>query len=408
MMDHKIKTVADLEKFLGASEDLDFKQMDKEATYTWVDKHLKRFDYHAASKKHKGILKRYLVKMTGYSDRQIKRLIKEHNCFGSIRLKKSCSRHRFQKIYTGEDIALLTKTDNLHNRLNGLATKKIFETEYQVYGKQEYKRLADISVAHIYNLRKTRSYQQKALTYSKTNPRKINIGERRQPNPQGKPGYIRVDSVHQGDSGKQKGVYYINAVDEVTQWQVAVATRRISEPHLLNALLDLIAQFPFKIFEFHSDNGSEYINKQVAVLLNRLLIKLTKSRARQCNDNALVESKNGAVIRKWMGYAYIPQKEAGKINQFYKAHLNLYINYYRPSIFPEIVRSKKNKEVKKYSYKNTMTPFNKLKSIPNFQNYLKPNFPLLDLETLLSNHSVNEFTERVVKAHTKLFDVIFS
>ena len=408
MMDHKIKTVADLEKFLGASGDFDFKQMDRETTYAWINKFLKRFDYHAASKKHKGILKRYLVKMTGYSDRQVKRLIKEHNWFGRIRLKKSLSRNRFQIIYTSEDVNLLTKTDNLHSRLNGLATKKIFETEYQVYGKQAYKRLAGISISHIYNLRKTKSYRHKAFNYTKTNPRKVNIGERRRPNPQGRPGYIRVDSVHQGDSGKQKGVYYINAVDEVTQWQVAVATRKISESHLLASLLDLITQFPFKIVEFHSDNGSEYINRQVATLLNKLLIKLTKSRARHCNDNALVESKNGAVIRKWMGYAYIPQKEAGKINQFYKAHLNLYINYYRPSIFPEIVRSKKNKEVKKYEYKNTMTPFNKLKSIPNFRNYLKPNFPLLDLETFLSNHSVNDFTERVVKAHTKLFDGIFS
>jgi len=407
-MDHKIKTVADLEGFLGASKDLDFRQTDRKTTYAWIDKFLKRFDYHAESKKCKGILKRYLVKMTGYSDRQVKRLIKEHSWFGRICIKKSYHRNRFPKTYTREDINLLTKTDNLHNRLNGLATKKIFETEYQVYGKQKYKRLAGISISHIYNLRNTKGYQQKALTYSKTNPRKVNIGERRRPNPQGKPGYIRVDSVHQGDSGKQKGVYYINAVDEVTQWQVAVATRRISESHLLDALLDLIAQFPFKIIEFHSDNGSEYINKQVAALLNKLLIKLTKSRARQCNDNALVESKNGAVIRKWMGYAYIPQKEAGKINQFYKAHLNLYINYYRPSIFPEIVRSGKNKEVKKYKYKNTMTPFSKLKSIPNFQNYLKPNFPLLDLETFLSNHSVNDFTERVVKAQAKLFDGIFS
>ena len=408
MMDQKIKTVGDLKKFLEASQNLDFRQTDRKTTYAWVDELLKRFHYHAESKKRKGILKRYVVKLTGYSDRQVKRLIKEHNWFGRLQVRKSCYRNRFPKTYTGEDLNLLSKTDNLHNRLNGLATKKIFETEYQVYGKQEYKRLANISVSHLYNLRQTNGYRKKALTYTKTNPRKVKIGERHRPNPQGQPGYIRVDSVHQGDSGKQKGVYYINAVDEVTQWEVVVAVKRISESYLLNALLDLLSQFPFMIIEFHSDNGSEYINKQVAALLNKLLIQLTKSRARQCNDNALVESKNGAVIRKWMGYAHIPQQAAKPINQFFKGYFNLYLNCYRPSIFPEIIISPKNKEVKKYKYKNTMTPFQKLKSLPGFTKHLKPNFPLLDLETFLSNHSVNDFTERMVNAHSRLFADIFS
>jgi len=408
MIDNKIKTVSDLEKFLGASNDLDFRQTERETTYQWINDLLKRFNYLSASKKHKGILKRYIVKMTGYTDRHVKRLLGRHSQLGQLIIRKSPYRHKFERTYTQEDIILLIKTDNLHNRLNGLATKKIFETEFQVYRKQEFKRLAKISISHIYNIRKKKVYQKKALTYIKTNPRKINIGERRRPNPQGKPGYIRVDSVHQGDSGKQKGVYYINAIDEVTQWQVVVATKRISERYLLDALLDLLAQFPFVIIEFHSDNGSEYINKQVVALLNKLLIKLTKSRTRQCNDNALVESKNGAVIRKWMGYGYISQKEATNINLFFKAYFNLYINCYRPSIFPEITLSRKNKEVKKYKYANTMTPFQKLKSIPLFKRHLKPNFPLLDLETFLRNHSVNDFTERMVRAQSKLFDGIFS
>lgn len=65
----------------------------------------------------------------------------------------------------------------------------------------------------------------------------------------------------------------------------------------------MLNQFPFGICGFHSDNGSEYINKQVADMLNRMLVKLTKSRPRHCGDNGLAESKNGAVIRKHLGYA---------------------------------------------------------------------------------------------------------
>jgi transposase InsO family protein len=66
--------------------------------------------------------------------------------------------------------------------------------------------------------------------------------------------------------------------------------------------------FPFVIQGFHADNGSEYINQRVAERLNKLLIEFTKSRSRPTNDNALVESKNGAVVRKHLGYAHIPQK----------------------------------------------------------------------------------------------------
>ncbi len=406
-MDDKIKTVFDIKRILDACRDLDFKNTDKENTYKWINGLLKKFCYFSLSKKQKGVLKRYIVKMTGYSDRQVKRLIKRYFIFGEIIINKNIKRNKFKRIYNDDDINLLIKTDNLHNRLNGLATKKIYETEYFVYHKAEFERLSKISIAHIYNIRKTKIYYKKCLVYTKTNPKKVNIGERKKPAPEGKPGYIRVDSVHQGDSGKQKGVYYINAIDEVTQWEIVVSTERIAERYLLDALIDLINQFPFEIIEFHSDNGSEYINKQVVTLLNKLLITLTKSRTRQCNDNALVEAKNGAVIRKWMGYAYISQNKAEKINIFLKKHFNIYLNYYRPSIFPEVLISNKNKEVKTYKYKNTMTPFSKLKSVKNYEIFLKENFSIIDTESFLSNYSINEFTERMVKAHKNLFNDIF-
>ena len=67
----------------------------------------------------------------------------------------------------------------------------------------------------------------------------------------------------------------------------------------------MMEQFPFPILGFHSDNGSEFINHTVAKLLNKLLIEQTKSRPRHSNDNGLVERKNGAVIRKHMGFDHI-------------------------------------------------------------------------------------------------------
>ena len=157
----------------------------------------------------------------------------------------------------------------------------------------------------------------------------VKIGERAKPEPGGSPGYIRIDTIHQGDLNGQKGVYHINAVDEVTQWEVVASVERISETYLVPALESMLAGFPFLIRGFHSDNGSEFINQTVAKLLNKLLVRFTKCRPRHTNDNGLVESKNGSVVRKQLGYAYIPQACAELINKYNRAFLNPYVNFHK-------------------------------------------------------------------------------
>ena len=156
-------------------------------------------------------------------------------------------------------------------------------------------------MSHLYNLRKSITYTRQRRHFEKTQPKPSKIGERRKPQPHGKPVYIRIDTVHQGDLDKQKGVYHINAVDEVTQFEVMFTVEKISEIYLIPALDQLLETFPFTVLGFHSDNGSEYINKRVAGLLEKLRIEFTKSRSRHSNDNALAESKNGAVVRKLFG-----------------------------------------------------------------------------------------------------------
>jgi transposase InsO family protein len=125
--------------------------------------------------------------------------------------------------------------------------------------------------------------------------------------------------------GKCQGVFHINAVDEVTPWEIAAAVPRISESYLEPVLAAVLAQFPFLIHGFHSDNGSEFINQTVARLLNKLMIRQTRSRPRHSNDNGLAETKNGAIIRKHMGWGYIHAAHADRIQQFYRAHLNPYL-----------------------------------------------------------------------------------
>lgn len=235
----------------------------------------------------------------------------------------------------------------------------------------------------------------------------VAIGERRKPAPNGQPGYLRIDTVHQGDLDGIKGVYHINAVDEVTQMEVVFAVEKISENCLIPILEMLIETFPFQIKEIHSDNGSEYINHRVAQLLQKLLIELTKSRPRHSNDNALAECKNGAIVRKWLGYEHIPQHFAEQINVFYRQYFNPYINYHRPCFFPVIVRDKRGKEKKSYPYKAMMTPFDKFCSLPDPEQYLKPNLSLETLNSLATQTTDLQAAEQTQLARKKLFGLIF-
>jgi hypothetical protein len=193
-------------------------------------------------------------KLTGLSRAQMTRLIGRYLNGGEVK-ERSYRRHRFRQRYTRADIELLAAVDEAHETLSGPATRRILEREYGEYGKPEYERLARISVAHLYNLRKQRRYRECRLSYTKTRPAQVQIGERRRPDPQGQPGYLRIDTVHQGDRDGLKGVYHINAVDEVTQWQVMGCTAQIGKAWLLPVLEQILKQFPFRIRGFHSDNG---------------------------------------------------------------------------------------------------------------------------------------------------------
>jgi hypothetical protein len=321
---------------------------------------------------------------------------------------KTYKRHKFPKKYTDLDIALLAETDEVHLRLNGAATKTILKREYEIFGKKEYENLAQISVSHIYNLRDSDLYkvEYKGLNYTKTNPSKVSIGERLKPDPGDRPGYLRIDSVHQGDFEREKGVYHINSIDEATQWEIVGATEKISYQYLLPLLEEMIKAYPFKILEFHADNGSEYINHQVASMLNRLLIKLTKSRPRRSNDNALVETKNGSVVRKHMGFAHISAGEATLINQFYQSYFNPYLNYHRPCAFATTTVTDKHGKVKK-KYDQYLTPYQKLKSLGQARDYLKPEITFDQLDIIAYALSDNEAAKLMQDKKDKLFNKIF-
>ena len=351
-----------IQQFLHSSEEIRFKGKGRAEIYTWVARTLRQHGYSRQNRADKGLLRQYLVKMTGLSRAQITRLIQQYRQGGELQPARY-RRHRFARKYTPADVELLAAVDEAHETLSGPATRKILEREYQQYQQREY--------------------------------------ERRRPDPQGQPGFLRVDTVHQGDRDGVKGVYHINAVDEVTQWQVVGATPAISEAWLEPLLKAMIEQFPFRIRGFHSDNGSEFLNRTVEKLLNKLLIEQTKSRPRHSNDNGLVESKNGAVIRKHMGYTYIAAPHAGRIQRFYQQHFNPYLNFHRPCGQPEIKTDAKGKQ--KRVYRHYQTPWESFEKLPEAASYLKPGQRLEALGRIAQAESDTAAARRMQRAKQKLF-----
>ncbi len=390
-------------RFVEASEGIGFESENRQQRYGWVERVLRQQAYRQQGRAARGLLRRYIEKMTGLSRAQLTRLIARYAASGRVEATVY-RRRRFPQRYTQADIELLASVDEAHETLSGPATRHILEREFQQYGNQEYARLATISVAHLYNLRHSRRYRERRLNYSKTRPTAVRIGERRKPQPQGQPGFLRLDTVHQGDQpgGGAKGVYHINAVDEVTQWEVASATPRISEAYLEPVLENMLRQFPFRIQGFHTDNGSEFINQTVSKLLDKLRIEQTKSRPRQSGDNGLVETKNGAVIRKHIGYGYIDARHADAIDGFYREHLNPYLNYHRPCAQAEVEIDEKGR--KRVSYKSYRTPLETLLALDKPAQYLRAGLGIDALKRVAGAIGDTDAARRMQQAKAKLFD----
>lgn len=401
MYDERFVTLAQLESFTSASHGLHFVGRTRKQKYVWTENLLVRFMYFTLRKRDKTTVRNYIMKMTGYEDAQVTRLIRKKKQTRGIlpSSRETCS--SFPTIYTTDDVALLAKTDDAHSRLSGPATKKLFARAFTLFHDEHFVRLKDISVAHLYRLRGRRQYLSATTTFAKTNPVAVPIGERRKPFPDGKPGYIRVDSVHQGDQDKEKGVYHINLVDEVTQWEIVGCVEGISERFLAPLLEMLLKQFPFEVIGFHSDNGSEYMNYVVAKLLNKLSIEQTKSRPRRSNDNALVEGKNGSIIRKHMGYIHIPQRFAVRINDFYQEYFIPYINFHRPCGYATTTLNTRGKEKKSYNLYEP--PYEHFKKLPNAETYLRAGLTFRGLDTIAYAMNDNACATLMQEAKYQLF-----
>lgn len=395
-------TLAEMTEFVASNRSIDCEAIEQEAVYGFIERVLKQQQYRRLKKGQRGTVRQFLIKVTGLSRAQLTRLIQRWMDTRRIERKAKC-RPSFRRHYTESDIALLAEVDAAHEDLSGPAVRHLLKREFEVYGNEKFRRLAGISPSHIYNLRKSAGYRKLRVRVHHTQARQVSIGERRQPEPKGKPGYLRVDTVHQGQQDGKPGVYHINAVDTVTQWEVVGCVGTICERDLIPVLEAMLHQFPFRIVGFHCDNGSEFLNYKVVQLLNKLLIEeFTKSRAYRTTDNALVEGKNGAVVRKQIGYGAIGSEHAEAFQKFYSAHFNPYLNFHRPCGFATIETNRKGKRKRVYRHADYRTPYEKLVSLNQWQKYLKNGITEQMLQLQAKRMSDTEAARRMQKAKLEL------
>lgn len=399
MDDSQTTSLEQIRALVSANRAVRFTGLRREEMYQWVERTLVRHEYAGLQRPDKGVLRVYIGQMTGLGRAQVTRLIGGYLETGRVILVPY-QRTRFPSLYTAADVTLLAYVDRAHGNLSGPATRRILQREYNEYGQGAYQRLAGISVAQLYRLRNTLDYRKRNTSYQPTRPTPTPIGERRKPRPQGVPGYLRIDTVHQGDQDGRKGLYHINAVDEVTQWEIVAATPQISEIYLLPVLQAMLEQFPFVIRGFHSDNGSEFINYTVAGLLGKLLIEQTRSRPHHSGDNGLVEAKNGAIIRKHIGYGYIDAQHAQAMDRFYREHLNPYVNFHRPCAVPQVITQANGK--RRRVYQRWATPLELLQESSHCASCLRSGITLAQLEHLAGSQSDTEAALAMQQAKRKL------
>jgi len=407
MNEAQVRTLDQVREVLAGTHALEMRPVADEAgRYAWIEQVLKRFDYRCRKRSERGVVLEYLGRISGYSRAQVTRLVSRWVAGKRLVKQYRAPEHAFAKVYTAVDVALLVEVDQEMGTLSGPATACVMRRQRDEYGEARFARLGSISVGHLYNLRNSAPYRAKRIIKNRTMPvRAVKIGVRKAPAPEGRPGFIRIDSVHQGDLDGVKGVYHINAVDCVTQWEVVATVQGLSEAFLLPVIAHMLSQFPFELHGFHSDNGSEYVNRDVASMLEKLRIEFTRSRPRRSNDNGLAETKNGAVIRKVFGYDHIPQLQAARFNAFCCEHLNPFLNFHRPCLFAtELPDPKKPGRIKRvYRPQDAMTPLTKLASLTGAQSLLREGVTLADLQATAREMTDLEAAKKLNAARLVLF-----
>ena len=225
----RLRTLDEVRDFMAGSSPVDFRFVERADAYGFVRRVLVRVRYVRLPRSDKGLVRQFLVKVTRFSRAQVSRLISQYRETGRIEDRRRGPKRPFPQRYTKADIGLLAEVDETLGGLCGAVTRRLMQRQYEVFGDARFERLAGLSNSHLYRLRRSVTYRRRRLTVAKTRSPQVRTGERRKPHPAGRPGFLRVDSVHQGGLDGEKGLYEINLVDEVTQYEFVAAVEGISD-----------------------------------------------------------------------------------------------------------------------------------------------------------------------------------
>jgi hypothetical protein len=146
------------------------------------------------------------------------------------------------------------------------------------------------------------------------------------------PGFVEADLVsHSGPSAKGSFVHTLVLTDIATGW-TECAPLLVREQGVLTKVLDEVRKLmPFPLLGFDSDNDSVFMNETVRDYCQAACVAFTRCRPYRKNDQAWVEQKNGAVVRRMVGYRRLEGLEAAAaLAQLYAA-VRLFVNFFQPS-----------------------------------------------------------------------------
>ena len=134
MDDRGANSLEQIRAFLGGSGEVQFAGQKRGEIYAWVERTLVEHEYGSAKRADKGLVRRYVERMTGMSRAQVTRLIASYVNTGRVK-EPPYQRRKFASRYTSSDVNLLAYVDKAHGNLSGPATQRILEREHVEYGQ---------------------------------------------------------------------------------------------------------------------------------------------------------------------------------------------------------------------------------------------------------------------------------
>jgi hypothetical protein len=168
------------------------------------------------------------------------------------------------------------------------------------------------------------------------------------------PGFCEVDMVaHGGTSVAGSFIQTLTMVDVATGWTECLPLVTRDGSLVVEAMKHARSLFPWLLRGVDFDNDSAFMNDVVVPWCREQKLEVTRSRAYKKNDQAFVEQKNGAVVRRLMGYGRFDGVETARVMARLYAAARLYVNFFQPSFKLKEKRREGAKVIKRYHVPST-------------------------------------------------------